>query len=164
MAAADKRAAIVDAHHHGLAVIAVGHADLGAKWQRLMRRGHRVHIEAFAIGGQPPVETPPVIAGNAVTQRADLATGRSGLWLGFGLGFSLLDRGRDGGDVHRLALCGGVGGQGFKGCEAARDIAAGGAGCAVGALILREQGSLIGDGDSQTGGQANRRETGGANP
>src|SRR5260370_1173369 len=55
-AVVDKRAAVGDAHHRGLAVAQVGDADHGLEWQRAVRRGEFIHVVDLAVRGAPPVK------------------------------------------------------------------------------------------------------------
>ena len=58
-------AAVVDAHHHRLAVGEVGDAHVAGNRQRRMRRGHGVHVVGLADGGLLAVELAAVPAGDA---------------------------------------------------------------------------------------------------
>ena len=60
----DERAAIIDSNNRRTAVIEVAHVNVDRNRQRLMRRGHAMHIVDFATGGLAPVELDTVPGGN----------------------------------------------------------------------------------------------------
>lgn len=66
----DERAAIVNADYDAFSVSFVCYTDLGAEWQRFVRRRQRSLIEPFAAGRLSSVETWAVPTG--------LSAGRGG--------------------------------------------------------------------------------------
>ena len=57
-------AAVVDAHHHALAVLRIGDAHVARDRQRRVRRGHLVHVVDLAAGSFLPVIALAVPAGH----------------------------------------------------------------------------------------------------
>src|SRR5258708_2624454 len=52
----DEGAAVGDAHNRGLAIVQVGDANHGFKWQRAVRRGEFIHVVDLAVRSMPPVK------------------------------------------------------------------------------------------------------------
>ena len=65
-----KRPAVVDAHDDRALVAQVGHPHVARDRQRRMRRRDRVHVEHFAVGGQPAVEVVAVPGRHALGARS----------------------------------------------------------------------------------------------
>jgi hypothetical protein len=64
---------VVDPHSHGLPVREVLDLHPRVEGQRLVRGGHRAHVESFTAGRQPPVVAMPVPTGNT-------GLGRAAIW------------------------------------------------------------------------------------
>ena len=76
LAAVGVRAAIVDPHDHAFAGARVGHADLGAEGQRLVRGGVGIHVEPLATRGAATVELGAVIGRDAAAPHFGLRLDR----------------------------------------------------------------------------------------
>src|SRR3546814_19228945 len=79
-AAIVERAAIVDPHHHRLAVVQVGHPGEARQRQRFVRRGERVHVVHPDVRGAEAVELVAVIRSRSEESRVGkkwVTTGKS---------------------------------------------------------------------------------------
>ena len=63
------RAVVVDLHDYATTCILIDHSHTASKWQATVRGCHAPAIEAFTVGGEPSIETMPVVTGSAATTR-----------------------------------------------------------------------------------------------